>query len=546
MVDGLQAQAGRTRLRIPLLWGIDAVHGHNNVWGATLFPHRVGLGATRDPQLVAAVAAASAREVVATGIRWTFAPAVSVCRDPRWGRCYESFSEHTGIVNALTAEILGYQEWSSDVSDPTSALPGDVLVAATAKHYIGDGGTTGGHDQGDTEVSEEELRRVHLPPYVHAMRHGVSALMVSYSSWNGFKMHGSRYLITDVLKRELNFSGLVVSDWAAIQQLPGNWTIQVRTAINAGIDMVMVPDTYKEFIETLIEEVRAGNVALERIDDAVSRILAMKRRLGLFENACSNSALLPLLGAKPHRALARRAVRESLVLLKNERRDGGGTMFPLMSKRGMRVLVTGSHANDIGLQCGGWSIYWQGLPGPITPGKTVLDGISAFLEGSESRMRHMRLPRQGEQGDLGIVITGEQPYAEYFGDDSKLVLDAAAETAILVVCQAMPCVVVLLSGRPLTVEHLLPHIDVLVAAWLPGTEGDGIAEVLLGDGYDFAGRLPVSWFRNVSQLPMSAGSAHYDPLFPLGFGLTKSGHTLPMETLLLADRAGHAAQLLVT
>lgn len=535
MVDNFQEVTNRTRLKIPILYGADAVHGHNNVRRATIFPHHIGLGATRNPRLVTQIAAATAREVAATGVRWSFAPALSVCRDPRWGRCYESFGDDTEIVRSMTAGIHGWQAKPSDRSDPAYSIPGEVLVAACAKHFVGDGGTRGGRDQGDTALSDEELRAVHLAPYRDAIREGVASVMVSYSSVNGTKMHRHRHLITDVLKGELRFPGVVVSDWQAIQQLPGRWPNKVRDSINAGIDMVMVPTTYEAFIEQLRIQVDFGGVHVARIDDAVRRILLMKERLGLFRDACAPRRLLPEVGSRPHRQLARAAVRESLVLLKNARRRPGGSsgnggavgasVFPLPLANGTRVLVAGSHAHNIGLQCGGWTITWQGSSGNITEGTTILEGIYAAAAGASAEVTFVEAPSGREAADYGIVVVGEAPYAEYFGDDRNLRLGRAAVSAIENVCRQMPCVVVLVSGRPLHVTELLPQVDALVAAWLPGSEGAGVADVLFRRT-DFKGRLPLSWFRDAKELPLSSYGANNAPLFPTGFGLDKSGKPL--------------------
>eukprot|EP00897_Mesotaenium_endlicherianum_P004944 jgi/Mesen1/4478/ME000228S03453 len=504
MVDGFQARTHASRLQIPMLYGVDAVHGHNNVLGATIFPHHVALGATRNPALVRAIGAAAAK-----------------------ARALFSLSLSPPLSHSLDPPLLCHER-VTDASDPASGVPGSLLVAACAKHFIGDGATAGGVDQGDARVSEEELRRVHLPPYVEAIKRGVASVMVSYSSWNGAKMHAHRHLLSDVLKGELGFAGVLVSDWEALQKMPGDWPQQVRDAVNAGLDMIMVPYDYKAFIDALLDEVRAGRVAEARIDDAVRRILALKQSLGLFENPYAQRQLLPCVGCPEHRDIARRAVRESLVLLKNERRAGGGAVLPLPLK-GQRVLVAGTHAHNIGLQCGGWSIAWQGESGAITPGTTVLDGIKAVAgERGAASVAHAELPTGDEADgnyDYAIVVLGEPPYAEIFGDDKSLQLPPLAQSSLAKLAEKMPVVLVIISGRPLEVEHLVPKVDALVAAWLPGTEGGGIAEVLFGPD-DFKGRLPVTWFRSAAQLPMVKGSPNYDPLFPFGFGLDKEGNEL--------------------
>eukprot|EP00271_Cylindrocystis_brebissonii_P012854 TRINITY_DN32369_c0_g1_i1.p1 TRINITY_DN32369_c0_g1~~TRINITY_DN32369_c0_g1_i1.p1 ORF type:complete len:702 (+),score=85.86 TRINITY_DN32369_c0_g1_i1:288-2393(+) len=533
MVDHYQAQAAKTRLAIPMVYGVDAVHGHNNVFGTTIFPHHVGLGATRNPELVQEVAAAVAREVAATGIRWAFSPAVSVCRDPRWGRCYESFSEDTLVVQKMTSEITGWQMKPTDTTDPAYKIPGDILVAACAKHFVGDGGTLGGQDQGNTVVDEHDLRKIHLPPYYDAIERNVQSIMVSYSSINNQKMHGNHYLVSEVLKGEMAYDGLIVSDWEAIQQLPGTWKDQVRSSINAGLDMIMVPAQYKEFIATLKEEVLAGRVAMSRINDAVRRILKFKENLGLFEDACAPRDLMKTIGSARHRDVGRRAVQESLVLLKNKVRSGpnaGLSVFPLPVKASTRVLVAGSHADDIGFQCGGWTIEWQGDSGNITTGTTILDGIKNKLHNVlGTTVTYKEMPEGDEEADYAIIVVGEAPYAEGMGDNQALNLDASAHAAISNVCNRMVCVVIVISGRPLSVANIIPKTDAFISAWLPGTEaGTGIAEVLFGDA-DFSGRSSFTWFENTMDLPVASASAENAkiPLFPHGHGLNKKGQVLP-------------------
>ena len=510
MVDRFQTAALRSRLGIPMLYGIDAVHGHNNVVGAVIFPHNIGLGAARNPALARQIGAITAEEVYATGIRWTFSPCLCVARDERWGRTYESFGEDPELATLLAPIIDGYQ--GARLSDRNSVL-------ATAKHYIADGGTRWGSsstglNEGDTVLSEAELRRIHLPPYVEAIRRNVGSVMPSYSSWNGTKMHAQRYLLTDVLKGELGFSGFIISDWAAIDQIPGDYNSDVRTAINAGVDMVMVPYDYKRFISTLRTEVQAGAIGQARIDDAVRRILIKKFELGLFEQPFADRANIAAIGSQAHRDIARQAVRESLVLLKN-----ANNLLPLSTTPG-RVLVAGKSADDIGLQSGGWTISWQGSSGNITPGTSILQGIRANVAAG-TQVTYIRNPDAGQVSgyNVGIVVVGETPYAEGQGDNGTLTLAAEDSAAVQQVCAAMPCVVVLVSGRPLIINTQLSQANAFVAAWLPGTEGAGVAEVLFGKA-GFTGKLPISWPRSVSQLPINVGDASYDPLFPYGFGLS--------------------------
>jgi beta-glucosidase len=522
LYDGLQKRALKTRLGIPILYGIDAVHGHNNVEGATLFPHNVGLGATRDPKLVEEIGRITALEVKATGPQWTFAPCVAVVRDERWGRTYESFGEDPGLVAKLgAAAVRGLQ--GPDLKDPHRVL-------ACAKHFVGDGGTSygtgmeskdapGGHfplDQGDTRLSEAELRRIHLPGYITALEQGVGSIMPSYNMWNGERASGSKRLLTDILKTELGFEGFLISDYNAIDALPGDYRADIKQSINAGMDMVMVPKKYREFFDTLKSLVQAGEVPQARIDDAVTRILRAKYALGLFEPGRSQLAdrsLHKSFGSPEHRAVARQAVRQSLVLLKNEKHT-----LPL-SKTVKRIHVAGKNADDLGNQAGGWTITWQGKSGTPTTGTTVLAGLKSAL-GSGHEVTFSLDGSGAEGADVGVVVVGEKPYAEFFGDRTDLSLDAADLAAIANVKKAgIPVVVVLISGRPMILGEALTSADAFVAAWLPGSEGQGVADVLFGD-YKPTGKLPFTWPRSMDQLPINLGDQKYDPLFPFGFGLT--------------------------
>jgi beta-glucosidase len=511
MYDSFQATALTNRLGIPIIYGIDAVHGHNNVYGATIFPHNIGLGATRDPALVQQIGQAVAEEVAGTGIDWTFAPCLCVARNERWGRTYESFGEDPSIAQSMTTIVTGFQ-------GTTLGGTGSSILA-TAKHYVGDGGTTGGVNEGDTQLSEADLRAIHLAPFVDAVQKGVGSVMISYSSWNGTKMHAQSYLITDVLKGELGFSGFVVSDWAGINQIDGQsgfTAAEVATAVNAGIDMVMVPDNYKTFESYLKSDVQNGTVPLSRIDDAVSRILTKKFQLGLFEHPYTDRTYTSTVGSAAHRALARQAVRESLVLLKNDQ-----NILPL-PKSGKRILVAGKNANDIGNQSGGWTISWQGSSGNITPGTTILQGIQqAVAPGTV--VDYDSSGRNAKGHDVAIAVLGEKPYAEGQGDrpaPDAMGLDRTDLTTLSNLKRAgIPTVVVLVSGRPLVVTDQLPDWRALVAAWLPGTEGNGVADVLFGD-YKPTGKLPHSWPRSATQIPINVGDATYDPLYAFGYGLT--------------------------
>jgi beta-glucosidase len=521
LYDRYQSRALRTRLKIPLLYGVDAVHGHNNVAGAVVFPHNIGLGATRDAKLVEEVARVTAAEVRATGIQWTFAPSVAVARDQRWGRTYESFSEDPQLVAALgEAAVRGLQG---------PALDEPLRVLACAKHYVGDGGTTWGTglpsndapggrfplDQGDTRLSEAELRRIHLPGYVTAIAAGVGTIMPSFSSWNGEKASGSKHLLTDVLKGELGFEGFLISDYNAIDQLPGDARRDVQQAVNAGMDMVMAPGKHREFFAALKSLVEAGEVPLARVDDAVLRILRVKLALGLLEDGRSPLAdrrLHARFGSPEHRAVARRAVRGSLVLLKNDRRA-----LPL-SKSARRIHVAGANADDVGRQCGGWTISWQGAAGPVTTGTTILAGLRAAA-GSSTQVTYARDGSGAAGAEAGVVVVGEAPYAEFLGDRADLSLSAEDRAAFASVKKAgIPVVVVVVSGRPMILGEVAEQADAIVAAWLPGSEGQGVADVLFGD-FQPSGKLSFTWPRSMAQVPINVGDAAYDPLYAFGHGL---------------------------
>lgn len=526
MVHGYQEAALSTRLGIPLIYGIDAVHGHNNVFGATIFPHNIGLGATRNADLVRQIGQITAREMIATGIYWDFAPVVTPVLDVRWGRSYEGYAETTGLVTELgVAFIEGLQ-------GEGIGTPGSVL--ATPKHFIGDGATTWGTsafgpqnmDRGVTEMSEEELRERLLPPYIAALEAGAQSVMASFSSWGGLKMHAQQYLLTDVLKGELGFAGFIVSDWAGIDEIPGTYDNAVITSINAGIDMNMVPYDARRFINSAVAAVESGAIPMERIDDAVRRILTVKFEMGLFENPFGDASLLETVGSDEHRAVARQAVSESLVLLKN---DNGA--LPL-SQDVQTILVAGQGADDIGRQSGGWTISWQGSSGDTTPGTTILEGIQA-LAGADTEVVYSPSARfdpitdaagNPVKAEVGIFVFSEMPYAEYEGDDGDLSLVAGEVAAFRrVVENSEKVIVILLSGRPLVINQVLAQSDAFVAAWLPGTEGQGVADVLFGD-IPFTGKLSYTWMRGVDQLPFDHDAIPTEgceaPLFPYDYGLT--------------------------
>ncbi|GAA2628311.1 glycoside hydrolase family 3 N-terminal domain-containing protein [Paractinoplanes durhamensis] len=501
MYDAYQRGALATPLKIPMIYGVDAVHGNNNVPGSTLFPHNIGLGATRDPDLVRRIGEATAEEVTGAGPDWTFAPCLCVARDDRWGRTYESFGEDPAIATSMTTVITGLQD-------------GPAPVLATAKHYLGDGGTTGGDDQGDTELSEADLRRIHLPPFQAAVDRGVGSVMISFSSWNGVKAHADKFLITDLLKNELGFTGFTVSDWAGIDQIDGErgfTRAEVVTAVNAGLDMLMVPENWPTFIGYLRAAVEAGEIPMSRIDDANRRILTQKFKIGLFEKPYADRSFTPTVGSAAHRELARQAVRESQVLLRNS------GVLPL-AKNGGKVFVAGKSADDLGNQAGGWTTTWQGSSGATYPGgTTILQGIRD-VAGSGTTVTYDRAG-DGIDGTYraAIAVIGETPYAEYEGDrPGGLGLDDQ-DTAVLAKLRAagVPVIVVLVSGRPMDVGSLVAGWDAFVAAWLPGSEGAGVADVLFGD-YAPTGRLPVTWPATSAQEPINDGPG----LYAYGYGLS--------------------------
>jgi beta-glucosidase len=502
LYDRLQGRTAKTRLAIPLLYGIDAVHGHHNVLGAVVFPHQIGLGCTRNAALVERIERITAEEVRATGIQWVFAPCVTVPQDIRWGRTYEGFSENPDLVRALgAAAVRGFQ--GLDLSHP-------LAVVACAKHYVGDGGTAFGSaktglDQGDTRVDEATLRRIHLPGYISAIQAGVGTIMPSYSSWNGVKCSASRKLLTEILKEELGFQGFLISDYNAIDQIDKDYKKAIGISINAGMDMAMVPSRYREYIAKLKELVKEGTVPMARIDDAVTRILRVKFAVGLMDpgpSRLADRALHASFGSAQHRQVARQAVRESLVLLKN-----AGAVLPL-AKTAARIHVGGKSADDLGNQCGGWTITWQGKSGTVTEGgTTVLAAIRAAVSAG-TRVTFSADGAGAAGATVGVAVIGEKPYAEMRGDSANLGIAPEDLAAVRRMKSAgIPVVVILLSGRPLIADEAIEAADAFIAAWLPGTEGAGVADVLFGD-YKPTGKLSFAWPRA------------QDPLFPYGFGLT--------------------------
>jgi beta-glucosidase len=573
MVNTFQTQALNTRLGIPMIYGIDAVHGHGNVFGATVFPHNIGLGSSRDPRLAEAIGRATAAEVRATGIPWNFSPCVCVTRDERWGRSYESFSENPQLVIRMSAIIDGLQG---------DDLAADGSVLSTAKHFAGDGRTVWDAataaanvgkpwfdqrytiDQGVTVTDRRTFDRLDFAPYQSSIRrHDVGAIMPSFSSidWvedgvgNPIKMHANQELITDLLKQRTRFEGFVISDWEGIHQIPdpsdptngGLTPFKVRVGVNAGIDMFMEPNSAKQFEDLLLAEVQAGRVSMSRIDDAVSRILRKKFELGLFEHPFATLDDIDEVGSPEHRALAREAVARSQVLLKNS-----DDLLPLAPSG--NVYVAGRNADNIGNQAGGWTIQWQGVSGDVIPGTTILEGIREVAPGANVTFSEdASAPMDG--ADVGIVVVGETPYSEGYGDiggpecgfctpvqleEKSLSLQPGDKAVIDRVCGTIErCVVLIVSGRPQVVSDQIDQMDALVASWLPGSEGAGVADVLFGR-QKFTGRLSVTWPRSEAQVPINVGDKDYDPLFPYGWGLRTDGATDAVTQLQAQVVAGQA------
>ena len=522
-------------LAIPVLYGVDAIHGNNNVVGATIFPHNIGLGAAHDPELVERIARVTAREILASGVDWTFAPTLAVARNCQWGRTYESYSEDPAIVSSYAGRFV-------------RGLQGDLkddAVLSCVKHWVGDGGTTDGIDQGETTLLESELESLHMAPYLTAIEAGALTVMVSFNSWNGEKCHGHHYLLNYLLKKRMRFSGFVISDWDGIDYLSDNYCEAVARGVNAGIDMFMVSEHWKPFINHLSHHVMSGVVAMDRIDDAVRRILRVKFAFDLFEKprpAERRWSNHHSLGSREHRQLARDAVRKSLVLLKNENR-----LLPL--PRDARILVAGKNADNIGHQCGGFTIAWQG-----TSGNEFVEGGTSIWQGIQRLAPHAMLSEQGngteadpDLHDVAIVVIGEKPYAEGMGDirtgDDVIVRAGSQINGLLKVLEpygdsmvlsqlhpediqtireisskGVPVVTVLVSGRPLVTNEEMTASAAFVAAWLPGSEGDGVADVLFGE-HEFTGKLSFSWPRDASKT-MNTGDDDYDRMFAVGFGLT--------------------------
>ncbi|QDH71239.1 glycoside hydrolase family 3 protein [Marilutibacter alkalisoli] len=510
---------------IPVLFGIDAVHGQSNIVGATLFPHNIGLGATRNPDLMRRIGEITALETRVTGMEWAFAPTVAVPQDDRWGRTYEGYSEAPEVVASFAGAVV---EGLQGRPGTPEFLDGRRVIASV-KHFLGDGGTTGGKDQGDTRIGEADLVRIHAAGYPPAIAAGAQTVMASFNSVNGEKLHGSRTLLTDALKERMNFGGFVVGDWNGHGQVPGCSNTDCPATINAGLDMAMTPDSWKGFYESTLAAAKDGVIPAERLDDAVRRVLRVKFRLNLFEAGKPSERAVggrfELLGAPEHRAVARQAVRESLVLLKNQ-----GGILPLAP--GQRVLVAGDGADDVGKQSGGWTLNWQGTGtkrADYPNADTIHEGIAKQVQAAGGEAVLSIDGTYAQKPDVAIVVFGEDPYAEFQGDIPNLLYKPGNDTDLALIrrlkADGIPVVAVFLSGRPLWMNREINAADAFVAAWLPGSEGGGIADVLLrapdgGVQHDFKGRLSFSWPRTAAQYANNVGQEDYDPLFPFGFGLT--------------------------
>lgn len=555
MYDTLQRKALSSRLMIPIIWGADTVHGFGNLQGATIFPHNIGLGATRDADLVKRIGQITAKESIACGVDWTFSPCLEVPQDDRWGRAYEGFSEDPSVVAQLgVAYVNGIQ--GTDLADENSIL-------ATAKHYIGSGGTTWGSgimsrkdadgqviggcllDRGNLDCSEDKLREMFLPPFAAVIKEPsvpVGAVMVAFNSWNMVKCHANKYLITDVLKGELGFKGFVISDWEGFAQINApcyapplsyDETIndlqpwELRDCINAGVDMLMVdsiwssPWRFKEVIQMIQDLVNDGSIPISRIDDAVRRILTVKKNMGVFEKPFANRANQSLIGCEAHRAVAREAVRKSLVILKNK-----NNILPLRKGIG-KIHVVGPKADDLGSQCGGWTLTWQGAGEYLKGGTTILQGIQNAV-GTQSTVTYSANGTEPipDGTNVIIVVVGEKPYAEYEGDRGDAVLPYGLSNEEIELIDkvhtsapSIPIIGILISGSPIPITDQIDKFDALIAAWLPGSEGQGVADVLYGD-YKPTGKLPYTWPRSVDQIPINDATGSQNPLFPFGFGLS--------------------------
>jgi beta-glucosidase len=528
---------------IPIIFGIDAVHGQSNIVGATLFPHNIGLGATRNPELMRRIGEVTAIETRVTGMEWTFAPTVAVPQDDRWGRAYEGYSESPQVVASFAGKVV---EGLQGVPGTAEFLDGRHVIASV-KHFVGDGGTTDGKDQGDTQVSEQVLRDVHAAGYPPAIAAGAQSVMASFNSFNGEKMHGNKAMLTGVLKQQMNFGGVVVGDWNGHGQVAGCSNTDCPASFLAGVDMAMAPDSWKQFYESELAAVKSGLIPMARLDDAVRRILRVKLRLGLFEAPKPSQRALggrfELLGAPEHRAVARQAVRESLVLLKNR-----GRLLPLDPRR--RVLVAGDGADDMGKQSGGWTLNWQGTGtkrGDYPNGNTIWEGLQRQINAAGGKAELAIDGRYTVKPDVAIVVFGENPYAEFQGDIATLLYKPGDDTDLALLkklkADGIPVVAVFLSGRPLWLNREINAADAFIAAWLPGSEGEGVADVLLrnADGtvqHDFKGKLSFSWPRTAVQYVNNVGQQGYDPLFVFGYGLSYADAGDAQSIAVLPEESG--------
>jgi beta-glucosidase len=525
MVDAYQQAALQTRLAIPVIYAVDAVHGHAHLTGTTVFPHNIGMGATRDAALVKQACQVTAAEMYATGVRWDFGPVVAVVLDSRWGRTYESYGENNGLVGELgTACVQGLQ--GDKLTDPNTVL-------ADPKHFLGDGGTAYGSstavnmnvqyllDQGVTKFDDDTIADLFLPPYRQVVSAGAKVIMISYSSTQDEgKMHGSKFWITDMLKSQLGFKGIVVSDWAGIEQLSTNYRDALKQGINAGIDMSLIPEKWETFESTLKSLVESGDVTQARIDDAVTRILTVKFEMGLFETPMTPSGKWETVGSDANRAVARQAVSESAVLLKT-----GSGVLPI-AKSGKTVLLAGTAADDVGIATGGWTLSWQGKAGNLTEGTTLKEALAAQLGSSLTYSADASFSG-GTKADVGIVVVGERPYAEGVGDTATMQLppeDVAliAKTKPLV----KRLVVIVYSGRPVMLDGITDQADAVIAAWLPGTEaGSGLADVLLGVK-PFTGQTSFTWPKTPADAARYGKTACQGAVYPYGYGLDATGKLL--------------------
>ena len=527
------AAAQRPGAKVPLIYGIDAVHGHNNIVGATIFPHNIGLGAARDPDLIRRIGVATALEVAVTGADWTFGPTLAVPRDDRWGRAYEGYAENPEVAQSYAGPMTLGLQGTLSADHPLTA----GHIAGSAKHFLADGGTTGGKDQGDYAGSEEEMIRTHLSGYPQAIDAGVLSIMASFSSWNGVKHSGNQTILTDVLRGPLGFDGFVVSDWNAHGQLPGCSNESCALAFNAGIDMFMAPDSWKPLYASTLAQVKSGEIPMARLDEAVRRILRVKVKTGLFNDSRPVEGHLNELGSPAHRALAREAVRKSLVLLKNE-----GSVLPI--RAGARVLVAG-HADDIGQASGGWTLTWQGTGNTnadFPNGQSIWSGIREAVTAGGGQATLSADGSFTQKPDVAIVVFGETPYAEFQGDVDTLdfLPTEPLETLKRLKAAGIPTVSVFLSGRPMWTNPEINASDAFVAAWLPGTEGAGVADVLIGDAAgkprnDFHGTLSFSWPKTAKGEPLNVGQPGYDPQFAYGYGLT---YARPARVGALSEDSG--------